>query len=98
MMAGGELPFEEMKLAQLKEELAARGSTRSGVKATLQRRLHGLLVKAWIAARAVEAEESGFGAAAEAAHAAAAGARGRERAAREYEALGSDSQEDEGGS
>ena len=31
MMAGGELPFEEMKLAQLKEELAARGSTRSGL-------------------------------------------------------------------
>ena len=43
MMAGGELPFEEMKLAQLKEELAARGSTRSGLKAVLQRRLHGLL-------------------------------------------------------
>ena len=50
MMAGGELPFEEMKLAQLKEELAARGSTRSGLKAVLQRRLHGLLVEAAIGA------------------------------------------------
>ena len=50
MKAGGELSFEEMKLAQLKEELAARGSTRSGLKAALQRRLHGLLVEAAIGA------------------------------------------------
>ena len=50
MMAGGEVPFEEMKLAELKEELAARGSTRSGLKAVLQRRLHGLLVEAAIGA------------------------------------------------
>ena len=39
--AGGELSFEEMKLPQLKEELAARGSKRSGLKGSLQRRLHG---------------------------------------------------------
>ena len=59
MMAGGELPFEEMKLPQLKEELAARGSLRSGLKATLQRRLHGLLLEAAIASHEAEAEESG---------------------------------------
>ena len=61
MMAGGELPFEEMKLPQLKEELAARGSSRSGLKATLQRRLHGLLLEAAMAARQAEAEENGEG-------------------------------------
>ena len=60
-----------MKLPQLKEELAARGSTRSGLKAALQRRLHGLLVQAAIAQRAeeqeqddqAEADEAGGGAA-----------------------------------
>ena len=44
---------------QLKEELAARGSTRSGLKATLQRRLHGLLVQAAIAQRTEEAQRDG---------------------------------------
>ena len=58
MMAGGEVPFEEMKLAQLKEELAARGSTRSGLKAVLQRRLHGLLVEAAIGAHRKRVRES----------------------------------------
>ena len=33
-----------MKVDQLKVELAERGSTRSGRKAILQRRLHALLV------------------------------------------------------
>ena len=51
-MAGGGLPFEAMKLTQLKEELAARGANRSGLKPALQRRLHGLLVQAAIARRA----------------------------------------------
>ena len=41
----------KVKLPQLKEELAVRGSTRSGLKATLQRRLHGLLIEAAIALR-----------------------------------------------
>ena len=49
-----------MKLAQLKEELTARVSTRTGLKAVLQRRLHGLLVQAaheaTFARRAEEAE------------------------------------------
>jgi len=58
MQAGGELSFEEMKLAQLKEELAARGSTRSGLKAALQRRLHGLLVEAAIGAHRKRVRES----------------------------------------
>ena len=48
MAAGGDVPFEQMKLAQLKEELAARGSMRKGLKAILQRRLHSLLVQAGI--------------------------------------------------
>ena len=45
---------ERMKVAQLKEKLAARGSTRTGLKMVLQRRLHGMLVHA---ARAHEMEE-----------------------------------------
>ena len=44
MLAGGEVAFEAMKVDQLKAELAERGSTmgstRSGRKAILQRRLH----------------------------------------------------------
>ena len=44
---------------QLREELAARGSSRSGLKASLQRRLHGLLVQAAIARRSEAAEEDG---------------------------------------
>jgi hypothetical protein len=65
MKAGGELDFEAMKLPQLKEELAARGSSRSGLKANLQRRLHGLLVESAIAMaiarRAEAAAEDGIG-------------------------------------
>jgi hypothetical protein len=57
MEAGGELSFEDMKLPQLKEELAARGSTRTGLKASLQRRLHGLLVQAAAQRRAAAEEE-----------------------------------------
>ena len=49
-----------MELSQLREELAARGSSRSGLKASLQRRLHGLLVQAAIARRSeAAAEEDG---------------------------------------
>lgn len=44
MLVGGDVAFEEMKLPERKEELAARGSVRSGMKAALQRRLHALLV------------------------------------------------------
>ena len=44
MVADGEVAFEAMKVAQLKVELAARGSTRTGLKATLQRRLHTMIV------------------------------------------------------
>ena len=58
MAVGGELSFEEMKLAQLKEELAARGATRTGLKANLQRRLHGLLVQAAAARRAEQVREA----------------------------------------
>ena len=54
MAAGGELALEEMKLPQLKEELAAQGAPRVGLKAVLQRRLHGLLVQAAIEARGRE--------------------------------------------
>jgi hypothetical protein len=46
MLSGGSMAFEQMKMTQLKEELGARGSSRSGLKASLQRRLHGLLVQA----------------------------------------------------
>ena len=60
MEAGGELSFAEMKLPQLKEELEARGSTRSGPKAALQRRLHGLLIEAAIARREAAREEEGM--------------------------------------
>ena len=56
------------------EELAARGSTRTALKAVLQRRLHGLLVQAAIAHHAAEDEAYGGGAAADQA---AAGRRGR---------------------
>ena len=54
MQAGGGLPFHRMKLAQLKEELAVRGSARSGLKATLQRRLHSLLVEAVVTKHTAE--------------------------------------------
>ena len=42
------MAFEAMTVDQLKVELAERGSTRSGRKAILQRRLHALIVKAAI--------------------------------------------------
>ena len=48
MQAGSGVPFEKMKVAQLKEELAMRGSTRTGLKMVLQRRLHAMLVHAEI--------------------------------------------------
>ena len=48
MEAGGDVAFEEMKVPELKDELALRGSTRTGLKAVLQRRLHALLVQAAI--------------------------------------------------
>ena len=48
MVAGGEVAFEAMTVDQLKVELAERGSTRSGRKAILQRRLHALIVQAAI--------------------------------------------------
>lgn len=54
MVSGGEVGLEEMKLPQLKEELAARDAKRTGMKATLQRRLHALLMQAAIAQRAEE--------------------------------------------
>ena len=91
MEAGGNMAFEDMKLPQLKEELAARGSKSSGTKPVLQRRLHGQLVEAAIARRAeaaaedsdeapagtdeAEHEDASFWRAVEAAHAAAAQAR-----------------------
>ena len=46
-----------MNPAQLKEELAARGSTRTGLKMVLQRRLHGMLVHAAIERRTHDMEE-----------------------------------------
>ena len=46
MEAGGGLPFEEMKLPQLKDELAARGMPHSGLETMLQRKLHTALVLA----------------------------------------------------
>ena len=49
MVAGGEVGLEEMKLPQLKEELAARDAKRAGMKPMLQRRLHALLMQAAIA-------------------------------------------------
>ena len=47
MVAGGDVDFEAMKVAQLKAELAERGSTRTGLKAVLQRRLHALIMQVW---------------------------------------------------
>ena len=44
-VSGGEVAFEAMTGDQLKVELAERGSTRSGRKAILQRRLHALIVQ-----------------------------------------------------
>jgi hypothetical protein len=52
MEAGGDVALESMTVPQLKEELAARGSARSGLKAALQRRLHSLLMEAAIGRQA----------------------------------------------
>ena len=45
-------------IKQLKDELAARGGRRSGLKAMLQHRLHGLLVQAAITAHAQDEAEA----------------------------------------
>ena len=57
MEAGGDVPFERMKVVQLKEELAARGSTRTGLKMVLQRRLHAMLMQSAIERQAREMED-----------------------------------------
>ena len=44
-MSASRVAFEAMKVADLKEELLERGASRNGVKSTLQRRLHGLIVQ-----------------------------------------------------
>ena len=51
MVGGGTAALAQMKLPQLRE-LAARDARRTGMKATLQRRLHALLVQAAIVRRA----------------------------------------------
>ena len=48
MMEAEEVAFEDMKLPQLKAELAMRGARRTGLKAALQRRLHALLIEAYV--------------------------------------------------
>ena len=57
--------LNKMKVAQLKEELAARDEARTGNKAWLQRRLHGAIVRAFLEARdeeeLAEGEEEGVG-------------------------------------
>tara|TARA_B110000046_G_scaffold164747_1_gene180583 strand:+ start:551 stop:808 length:258 start_codon:yes stop_codon:yes gene_type:complete len=58
MAAGGDVDFEAMKVVQLKAELAERGSTRTGLKAVLQRRLHALIVQAARELQASEMDES----------------------------------------
>ena len=52
-----DVPFERMKVVQLKEELAARGSTRTGLKMVLQRRLHAMLMQSAIEHQAREVED-----------------------------------------
>ena len=52
MVGGGTAALAQMKLPQLREELAARDARQTGMKATLQRRLHALLVQAAIVQRA----------------------------------------------
>ena len=46
----------EMKVAELKDELAARGLQRTGNKAWLRRRLHGAIVHAHLL-KAVQADQ-----------------------------------------
>ena len=55
MRIGGDTPFEEMKVTELKAELDARGASRSGLKHVLQRKLHSLLLQEAMGA----AEEDG---------------------------------------
>ena len=43
MVGGGTAALAQIKLPQLREELAARDARQTGMKATLQRRLHALL-------------------------------------------------------
>ena len=43
MAAGADVAFEQMKLPQLKEELAARDAKRAGMKAVLQMYTHAQL-------------------------------------------------------
>ena len=45
-MVGDAVDFEEMKVKELKDELMARGASRTGVKGVLQQRLHTLIVQA----------------------------------------------------
>ena len=52
-----DVPFERMKVVQLKEELAVRGSTRTGLKMVLQRRLHAMLMQSAIEHQAREVED-----------------------------------------
>ena len=58
MVGGGTAALAQMKLPQLREELAARDARRTGMKATLQRRLHALLVQAAIV-RHANADDGG---------------------------------------
>ena len=58
MVAGGDVDFEAMKVAQLKVEFAERGSTRTGLKAVLQRRLHAMIVQAARECQASAMDES----------------------------------------
>ena len=46
----------EMKVAELREELGARGEIQSGNKAWLRRRLHAAIVRAHLDARGEEGE------------------------------------------
>ena len=45
VMVAEAIAFEEMKVRELKGELMARGASRTGVKGTLQQRLHTLIVQ-----------------------------------------------------
>ena len=48
MVTEGAASLEGMRVKGLKDELKARGESRGGTKHVLQRRLHGLLVRAAI--------------------------------------------------
>lgn len=51
VMLGEAVAFEEMKVRELKGELMARGASRTGVKGSLQARLHALIVQGALRAR-----------------------------------------------